>query len=396
MFRSASKNQHIQPFPYRVYLLTALALALAGLLVSVTLSISHYRVYTDLTYRSFCAISKAINCDTVSESAYSIFWSIPLAVWGAAGYAIFLLLLGFSASRSEDHQRVWSTCMVLAALFSLLSLLLAGVSTFKIGSYCILCIAMYGINFLLLYTSWLVRRRFHAGAVRAALVKDLRFLLLHRRLSAPLFALFGAGLLLTHLFFPAYWQFRMPSTSTIVSTGQTDEGHPWIGAERPALEIVEFTDYQCFQCRKMHYYLRELVAKYPDKIRLIHRNYPMDHEVNFIVQEPFHLGSGKMALLAIHAATVGRFWQMNDLLFDLAGNGKDIDLKEVSEKTGLDPHGLAGALQNPAFRQRLMIDIRTGMKLRVLGTPSYLINSNLYEGNIPAEILAPIIEGAAS
>ena len=87
---------------------------------------------------------------------------------------------------------------------------------------------------------------------------------------------------------------------------------------------------------------------------------------------------------------------MNDLLFDLAGNGKDIDLKEVSEKTGFDTHGLAGALQNPAFRQRLMIDIRTGMKLRVLGTPSYLIKSNLYEGNIPAEILAPIIEGAAS
>jgi protein-disulfide isomerase len=181
-----------------------------------------------------------------------------------------------------------------------------------------------------------------------------------------------------------------------MSTGLTDEGHPWIGAERPALEIAEFADYQCFQCRKMHYYLRELVAKYPDKIRLIHRNYPMDHEVNFIVQEPFHVGSGKMALLAIHAAMAGRFWQMNDFLFDLAGNGKDIDLKEVSEKTGLDPLGLAGSLQNPVFRQRLMIDIRSGMKLRILGTPSYLINSKVYEGHIPAEILAPIIEGAAS
>ena len=69
----------------------------------------------------------------------------------------------------------------------------------------------------------------------------------------------------------------------------------------------EFTDYLCFQCRKMHYYLRDLVARYPDKIRLVHRNYPMDHEFNPMVKEPFHVGAGKMALLAIHAAASGSF-----------------------------------------------------------------------------------------
>ena len=43
---------------------------------------------------------------------------------------------------------------------------------------------------------------------------------------------------------------------------------------------MEFTDYQCFQCRKMHYYLRKLVARYPDKIRITHCSFPMDQEFN--------------------------------------------------------------------------------------------------------------------
>ena len=33
-----------------------------------------------------------------------------------------------------------------------------------------------------------------------------------------------------------------------------------------------------------------------------------------------------------------------------------------------------------------------GMKLRIYGTPSYVINGNVYEGSIPAEILKPVIE----
>ena len=103
-------------------------------------------------------------------------------------------------------------------------------------------------------------------------------------------------------------------------SGVNDEGHPWIGAENPELTIEEFTDYQCFQCKKMHFFLRRLVAQHPDKIRLVHRNYPLDHELNpIVVSQPYHVGSGKMALVANAAGISGKFWEMNDLLFGLVG-----------------------------------------------------------------------------
>ena len=130
---------------------------------------------------------------------------------------------------------------------------------------------------------------------------------------------------------------------------------------------------------------------YHTKIRLVHRHFPMDHEVNFIVKDPFHIGSGKMALTAIYAASEGKFWEMNDRLFDLAGNEKKINLKKLAAKTGLESERLARAVNSQSMRQRLKIDIWTALKLRMVGTPSYLIDGKVYQGQLPPEIFKKVI-----
>jgi len=378
--------------PFGIYFGAVLGLCLAGLLLSTYLAVSHYRLYTDMGFQSICALSKSINCDTVSQSPYSVIGRLPIAVWGVAGYSLLLLLLFFAALPEGAHRRVWTLCLTISGAFSLASLVFAAISTFLIGSYCLLCIAIYAVNFLMLYFSWIIRRRFKAGRLWPALLKDLRFLGTKRRSSVPVLTIFAIGMLLTFLYFPPYWRVSLPAASASIRTGITDQGYPWIGAENPVLDIMEFTDYQCFQCRKIHYYLRELVARHPDKIRLTHCNYPLDHEVNPIVEDPFHVGSGKMALLAIHAAEVGRFVEMNDLLFRKAAAGKPIDLGEISQETGMDVRELQAALTHKPYQQHLLRDIRHGMKLRIMGTPSYLINGNVYEGRLPAEILKSIVK----
>jgi hypothetical protein len=63
----------------------------------------------------------------------------------------------------------------------------------------------------------------------------------------------------------------------------------------------------------MHIYLRQLVAKYSAKIRLIHRHFPMDDKINPIIREKFHVGYGAMALLATSAQLEGKFWETNDV-----------------------------------------------------------------------------------
>jgi protein-disulfide isomerase len=137
----------------------------------------------------------------------------------------------------------------------------------------------------------------------------------------------------------------------------------------------------------MHFFLRQLIARHPDKIRLIHRNFPMDHSINPIVKEPFHIGSGKMALMAMHAATQNKFWQMNDILFEIAGESDVIDVRELAAQLGMDSKTLARSVNDQAARKLLQHDILSALKLQIDGTPAYVINGNVYLAQIPPEII---------
>ena len=76
----------------------ALLLTAVGLLVSLDLMRLHYKVHTDPSYHSFCAMSDTFNCQTVAESQYAVFAGMPIAAWGALGYAGLLVLLAASWS----------------------------------------------------------------------------------------------------------------------------------------------------------------------------------------------------------------------------------------------------------------------------------------------------------
>ncbi len=387
----AKKSKRIIPLSFSVYFWAVTFLALCGLADSIYLSISHYRVYTDIGYRSFCAVSKSINCDTVSQSPFSIFFGLPVPFWGIIGYVFFLLLLSFAWNQRREKKRIWPVLFLVSLAFSLYSIILALISSSYIHSYCIMCIVSYGVNFALLYSCWLIRRRFDDTGLFDGLIRDIRFLMKNKMRCLSLFSPFLLGIILIGIYFPNYWELSCPPISAEIHRGITEEGHPWIGAEHPDLVIEEFTDYQCFQCKKMHFFLRGLVAEYPDKIRLVHRHYPMDHKFNPIVKEPFHVGSGKLALLATYAATQNKFWEMNDLLFEVVREKESLNVKELAEKVGLDPRGLAGSLYDRNILLRLNKDIRAGMKLEIAGTPGYVIDGKVYLAQIPPEILKKVM-----
>ena len=329
MFSKEPKRQ-IKPLPFSVYYWVVAILALAGVLDAVYLSISHYRVYTDIAYKSFCAISRAINCDTVSQSAYSVLWGVPIAVWGFIGYLFFFLLLLFARTKAATHIRIWPLLFVLSLFFSLVSIIFALISTFYIESLCIMCIVSYAISFLLLYYTWLVRNRFYGGRILRGLRDDLQFLWRQKVLSTAVFAPFVTIVLLILIFFPVYWSFEPPQLTANTPFGVTADGHPWVGAENPEIVITEFADYLCFQCNKMHFYLRQLLVDHPGKIRIVHRHFPMDHTVNPLLKKPIHIGSGTLAKLAIYAGTQDKFWQMSDLLFGIARQMHEIDAMTIA------------------------------------------------------------------
>ena len=372
--------------PYKIYYWPILFLAICGIINATYLSYSHYQNYTDPAYASFCAISRAINCDTVAQSPWSILFGLPVALWGLMGYVLFLILLIALRRPTRDALPIWSLAVVCGFGYALAAAYFGYISVSKIHSYCILCLLTYGINFGLFFGSWFIRRRFS----NASIVSEIPIAL--RRIIGTKWFLSAAGgvvvaTILMMFFLPHYWTFAPDAISTQIPHGVTEDGHPWVGAEHPELTITEFSDYMCFQCKKMHFLLRRLIQTYPDRIRLIHWQFPMDQTYNPLVREPFHSGSGKMALIAIYAQTKGKFWEVNDLLFDIAGTKQDFNTRKIAEFMGVPRGEVVQALESRNLRLLLKHDIAVGIQKGITGTPGFVIDDRVYLGTIPKQIL---------
>ena len=82
-------------------------------------------------------------------------------------------------------------------------------------------------------------------------------------------------------------------------------GRPMKGKETAKVTIVEFSDFECPYCVKAEPTVKALLAKYPDKIRLVYRDFPL----------PMHPNAVSAAPVAMCAAKQGKFWPVHDLLF---------------------------------------------------------------------------------
>lgn len=374
--------------PYPIYFWQVASYSLLGLSTSVYLAYIHYQNYTDLTFSSFCAITQAVNCDTVAQSPLSIFLGLPVALWGGFAYLLFLILLAPLRKFKDKNFPAWSLITVLAVLASCVSVYLAILSAIRIHSWCVLCLVTYAANFLVAFTSWITFRRFSETAFITSIVFAFKLLFATTpvKLGVPLLI---ASVLATRLLLPTYWVQNLDITDNNVATGVTDEGHPWIGAEVPLLTIEEFTDYQCFQCSKVHFFLRQLINQHPDHIRLVHHHYPLDHEFNRIIAPtPFHVGSGRLALIAIVAAEHGTFWPVHDALYQATHSQKNsIDIKPLATLIGIKKEELTVEMFAAQTQNRLQQDISKGLHHKITGTPSFLINGKVYEKTIPSDLL---------
>ena len=253
-----------------------------------------------------------------------------------------------------------------------------------------MCILTYAVNFLLVFLSWLVFRRFENETLFDGLKNDIRKYSNNMKFTSSFVIACVIIFIGVPMVFPAYWNMGINTSFRDVPTGITEDGHPWIGSEDPQVTIIEYSDYQCFQCKKMHLFLRQLIVEYPESIRLVHLHFPMDHAFNPIVKEPFHVGSGKLALLAIFSEIRGKFWEMNDTLFNLGNVTDTIKIGEISDLTGLNAKELAASIDNAYIKKRLKIDIWDGIRRGVTGTPSYIINGQLYLGELPSHVFSKI------
>jgi protein-disulfide isomerase/uncharacterized membrane protein len=384
-----SKNPREEPV--RGWRIAYLVACTVGICLSADLLRLHINVHTDPSYQSYCAISERVNCDTLALSPYAVFAGLPLSIWGLVGYLTMASLSVLSLSR-RFRNTSWPLGIAfwLSAFSVAVAVPLFIVAHFVVESICIVCAGTYLTSLLLLFFAWRALRLVDVGPV-AALAADLRAF---RKRPMPLGGLaagIGLSLIVVWLFIPPYWYVEAAPVSESVATGTTQDGHPWIGSHTPVLTIIEFSDYQCPHCQRGHNELRELIEAYPNKVRLVHRNFPLDQQCNHALKRVFHPHACSYARLAVCAKEQDRFWQANDYLFAEGRRRNPITPRELALDLGIDGEELARCARADSSERSVQEDLRFGRELGVRGTPTFAIGSEIFPGRVPPDILISVL-----
>lgn len=152
-----------------------------------------------------------------------------------------------------------------------------------------------------------------------------------------------------------------------------DAGDPWLGALQPAATIVAFVDYQCPYSKRLVPTLYELAELYPDDLRVVFKHHPL----------PMHANARFAAMAAVAAMQQGRFWVMNDALFEgQADLGRTAVLGHAA-RLGFDLPRFEASLDDAGVAARVDADAAQAERLGAHGTPSMFINGRLVTGAQP-------------
>jgi protein-disulfide isomerase/uncharacterized membrane protein len=360
-----------------------------GLLLAADLQRVHVKVHTDPDYSSYCSVSEEIDCEAVAASEKSVVAGLPVATWGL----VFYLLIGAGALLGfRGHRRTTSWPYGLLTLATLLSVAgsawLYYLSHFVIGSICPVCVGTYLCNLALFVVALLELRR-TGRTPWGALREDLGAFASTPGPAVGLTLAGGALVVALLQALPPYWHVALTSEGPGgLPVGRTVDGHPFIGAASPTLEIVEYSDYQCPHCLRGHQAMRQLVQQHPDKVRLVHRHFPLDQQCNPSINRPFHLDACKYARLTFCAGEQQRFWEANDYLFERGSRKEPVDAAELARALALDAALLATCADGDAAREEARRDLRAGAALGIRGTPTFVVDGQVHRGSVPPEVIA--------
>lgn len=331
-------------------------LAWAGVFVAGVLSFSHY-------FEKSLPCGTGSGCDLVTQSEYSMFLGIPVALIGLLGYVI---LAALSVLRPLMGKPKWR----------LLTNISFGVSA--LGFLSSVYFIFVSLSILHATCSW---------CITSAIIMSLSFIVTGWLWSCPdpdakpqgADSLVQVGGLILAIGAYGVETARMDHSMDDVKgvkIGSIREAEvvpikaKIRGGDEAVVTIVEFADFNCPSCRTAAPEMQEIYEKAGGKIRWAFRNVPL-------VRMKGHETSMVVATVSELAAQKGLFWQFFDAAYKVENTEriKSIaGIKEVGREAGLDPKDMEEAISPDSEAAKGVIaDMDLSLRLGIEGTPTFVI-----------------------
>ncbi len=161
-------------------------------------------------------------------------------------------------------------------------------------------------------------------------------------------------------------------------------GAPARGPASARLTIVEFSDFQCPFCRTGADALAEIAKAFPDDIRLVFKQFPLES----------HSQAAIAAEASLAAQAQGKFWEMHDRIFANPRSLTESNLVAWAKEFGMDAARFASDLSSHKYQNTVQAEVREGLDAGVQGTPTVFLNGRPYRGAVTVDDLKPVVEAA--
>lgn len=366
------------------------AAAAVGIGLSVKLTHQYYELRGGAgSFRSFCNYSASMNCDIVAASPYAeLVAGIPLSSF-ASGWFLGLALLALMGMLMDDWRKAAARALLLLsgaglAISGFYLLVMASV----LKTFCLFCLLIDGVSAVIFVLALLAHRTVK-GAFAEGQLKTVAGVLAGSLFVAIVLSKSMDSAVMDSSTLKLRVDSVLATQPVAVASGPE---FPSLGPADAPVTIVEFSDFQCPYCRIGALTLNAVMNRYPAKVRVVFRNFPLDPSCNPLVQHSMHPAACESARTALCAQKQGKFKEVYESLFEHQSKlapGKPL---ELAREAGANTDQLSACASQTDVNAAVSRDIDEGKRLGVQSTPTFFINGRKVEGGIPAQAWYEIIE----
>ena len=165
------------------------------------------------------------------------------------------------------------------------------------------------------------------------------------------------------------------------------DGDHTLGPASAPATLIEYGDYECPYCRRLHPIIRELTRR-TEGLRFVYRHFPITK---------VHPHAVRAAEAVEAAATQGRFWEMHDALFEEHQPLEDERLARSARRAGLNMERYTKEMAEGVYAARVEEDFKAALYTDgVTGTPTVYLNGALLSDIKSLEALIEAVTAAGA
>ncbi|MBU1348942.1 DsbA family protein [Patescibacteria group bacterium] len=160
---------------------------------------------------------------------------------------------------------------------------------------------------------------------------------------------------------------------------------PRLGSPNPKIRIVEFLDFQCPYSAEAAPIVRAFLAKHPDDVELVVRDFPLDS------LHPDALRAAIAARCVFRYGDADRYWMYHDMLFRHQDALDAESLRTYAEAVGADTEAFDACMAGRVTEVEVRTSMADGLAAGVRGAPTLFVNTVRLPGAPTLEVLEEMI-----